>query len=413
MTPFQTFEDVVEMLRRRALQIGVVFVLGSLISLAFAASREHLYRSSEVLQIAQQQISDDLARSTVEGSSARRLQLVEQQLMARDNVLDIVRKYRLYKDIGAQTEANLIFLLRSAVTIEGVAAAREGSADDGTISVLRITAEMPTAEQAQIIAREFSQRTIDLAHQARLEQAEETLTFIARQEGALVQELEALEEELVAYRLANNVALGSSIELRAVEIIALNEGLLDIARERIEVQREMDLTRQNERPATAQRLLADLQDELDTLDAQRSLLLERRNELEAVLETTPEVESRLAAYDRRLDQIREQLLEMRSRRTEAEIGYRLEAARQGQRLTVLEAAPLPDHPFTTSRKFLLSFGMAASFVLALAIAIFLEFRDPVLRTAARMEEATGLKPVVTIPQVRTSGGGWLRRFRRG
>ena len=158
MTPFQTFEDVVEMLRRRALQIGVVFVLGSLISLAFGASREHLYRSSEVLQIAQQQISDDLARSTVEGSSARRLQLVEQQLMARDNVLDIVRKYGLYKDIGDQTEANLIFLLRSAVTIEGVAAAREGSADDGTISVLRITAEMPSGRSTWHIRRGLSRR---------------------------------------------------------------------------------------------------------------------------------------------------------------------------------------------------------------------------------------------------------------
>ncbi|MGR3617839.1 MAG: DUF874 domain-containing protein [Paracoccaceae bacterium] len=413
MTPFQTLEDVRDMLRRRAWVILSVFVIGSLAALFFAASQQHLYRSSEVLQIAQPQIADDLAKSTVEGSSARRLQLIEQQLMARGTVLEIINKYGLYSDVGDRSASNLIHLLRSSVRIEGLAAAREGFSDDGTISILTITAEMQTANQAQAVAHEFSQRTIELSHKARLEKAEDTLTFIARQEGALRQELEELEAEVADYRVANNVALTSSLELRAGEIATLNEGLLDIARERIEVQREMEHVRLNEREATAQRKLTNAQERLATLEAQRELLVTRKSELEELLKTTPEVESRLAAYDRQLEQVRGELIEMRRRRTEAEIGFRLESARQSERLTVLEPAPLPEHAFTGSRKKFAIVGSLASLLMGLALAIFLEFRDPVLRTSGRMEQQTGLKPVVTIPEVKSGPkSGWMDRWRR-
>jgi capsular polysaccharide biosynthesis protein len=106
---------------------------------------------------------------------------------------------------------------------------------------------------------------------------------------------------------------------------------------------------------------------------------------------------------------------MRARRTEAEIGFRLESAGQSERLTILEPATIPEFPFTGSRKKLVLMGAAASILAGLGLAFLLELRDPVLRTAYRMERETGLKPVVTIPVVRPrrARGGLLKRlFRR-
>ncbi|UWQ92243.1 DUF874 domain-containing protein [Aliisedimentitalea scapharcae] len=412
MGPFQSIHDVYDMLRRRAVLIAVVSIVGTVAALFVALSQQHMYRSAEVIQIAQPQIADELAKSTVDGSSARRLQLIEQRLMARSNVLDVIEKYGLFKDVGDQRPNHLAFLLRSSVRIEGVAAAREGYSDDGTISILTVSAEMPTALQAQQIAHEFAQRTIELSQQARIDQAKATLTFVARQEGALFQELAALEEEISEFRKANNASSSTNVELRAGEVQTLNEGLLDIAREVIEIQRAADMATKTERPATAKRLLAEYEERLATLAEQRDLMRDRKEALEKVLQTSPQVQSQLESFERQAEQLRDQLGAMRSRRTEAEIGFRLETARQSERLMVLEPANLPEYPFTGSRKMLALAGMMASILAGLGLAVLLEFRDPVLRTAHRMEQKTGLKPVVTIPVINKGTGsrGLLSRL---
>ncbi|WP_424979915.1 DUF874 domain-containing protein [Leisingera sp. S232] len=401
MGPIYTLSDFLDMVRRRLFTISCMFVLGCLLSLWFAASQQHEYETAEVLQITQPQIAGELAKSTVEGSSARRMQLIEQRLMARSTLLEIMEEFGLYADLDALTELQKVVKLRTAVQITGVAAAREGFADDGTISVLTITARMPTAEQAQQVAREFGRRTIELSIATRIEQARETLSFFEEKEAVLAEQVTVLEDEIAAYRNANDVTLSGTIEFRRAEIAAMNNGLLEIARERIEIRRAADQAQAKERPATARRLQEEAKEQLATLDAQEALLTQRRAELEASLQTTPEVERRLGAYDRRLEQLQGELAQMNARRNEAEVGFRLETSRQAERLTIIEPAPLPDYPVTGARKTKALIGAAASLILALLTAFLQELRHPVLRTAAQMERETGLAPVVSIPQMDT------------
>jgi uncharacterized protein involved in exopolysaccharide biosynthesis len=163
MGPIYSLADFLDMLRRRAAVILYVVVAGSILSLWVALNQQHLYHSAEVIQVTRPTIADDLAKSTVEGSSARRMQLIEQRLMARATLLDIIDKFALYADQPSLTSTEKVVMLRQAVSITGVAAVREGFADDGTISVLTITAMMPTALQAQQVASEFGHRTIELS----------------------------------------------------------------------------------------------------------------------------------------------------------------------------------------------------------------------------------------------------------
>ncbi|MFY0311243.1 DUF874 domain-containing protein [Leisingera sp. D0M16] len=401
MGPIYSLGDFLDMVRRRLFTIVCIFVLGCLVSLWVAASQQHQYETAEVLQVTQPQIAGELAKSTVEGSSARRIQLIEQRLMARGTVLEVIEKFGLYADMEALTQLQKVALLRESVRITGVAAAREGFADDGTISVLTITARMPTAEQAQQVASEFGRRTIELSVATRIDQARETLSFFAGKEAALADQVAALEDEIAAYRNENDVTLPGTIEFRRAEIAALNEGLLEIARERIEIRRAADQAQATERPATARRMQEDAEQQLATLEAQEQLLTERKAGLEASLQTTPEVERQLGAYDRQLAQLQAELGQMTARRNEAEVGFRLETGRQAERLTVIEPAPLPDYPVTGARKTKALMGAAASLIVALLAAFLQELRHPVLRTAAQMERETGLVPVVSIPVMDT------------
>lgn len=396
-----SFDDAIDMLRRRAGVIFVVIVIGCALSVFVAMGQRHLYRSTEVIQFTQPKIADDLARSTAEGSSARRLQLIEQRLMARDSVLDIIEKYGLYADLPGLSEAELVLMLRTSVQILGTAAARSGTYDDGAVSILTIIADMPTPIQAQQVAHEFSQRTIELTNESRIEQARETLAFFEAREATLRAEIARVDEELAEFRNANDVSMPGSVEFRRSEIATINEGLLDIARERIEIERAAENVSQTERKATAERKLADFNEQLETLEAQRVLLAERKAELEKLLETTPEVERRVGAYERELEQLQDDLDALTDRRTEAEVGYRLEVLAQSGRLKVLEPATVPDYPITGSRKKLAMMGAVASTGLALMIAFLLDLRNPVIRSATQMEREIGFRPVVSVPVLDT------------
>jgi uncharacterized protein involved in exopolysaccharide biosynthesis len=398
MGTIYSLADFVDMLRRRAWMISMIIMLGCLASVIWALNTPRIYSSSEVIQIEQPKIDDDLAPSTVAGSSARRLQLIEQQLMARGSLEEIIEKFGLYADAGDMVMWEKVNLLRLSVRIDGVAAVREGFTDDGTIAVLTITAEMPTPELAQAVANELADRTRALSRVRREGQARETLEFFMRQEENLIRDIAALEEELTAFRNENDLSIEGSLEFRRGEISSLNAALLEIDREMIDTELALSRIDKSARAPTVQREQADLETRLTSLQTQRRLLEDRRDGLAASVRTTPEVERTLANYERRMDQLQSQLGAISSRRSEAEVGFTLESASRSERLITLEEAEIPDFPISTSRKKLAAMGGVASVGLALMLAFLLDLRRPVIRTAAQLERETGLRPVAAIPQ---------------
>lgn len=399
MGPIYSIGDFVDMLRRRALLIILATAVGCVLTVLFALSQPHMYQSSEVIQIEQPKIADNLAPSTVDGSAARRLQLIEQQLMARDSLLAMVDEFGLFADQPDLLPADKVYLIRSAVTITGVAAVREGALDDGAIAVLTITATMGTPENAQLVAREFANRTRALSAAQRQEQTLETLAFFERQEQDLVAQIASLERELAAFRRQNDVSIESNIVLLQSELTSLNDAILDLDREIIAAQLARNrLSESDARAATIAREEEALDAELDTLTTQRQLLQERRAALSQSVETTPEVDRELAKYDRRLTLLQQRLDGVTARRNEAQVAVSLEANARGERMITIEAAELPDYPVTMSRRRRAMLGGAASAVGAVFLAFLMELRNPVMRTAVQMERETGLRAVISVPQ---------------
>ena len=400
MGPIYSLADFIDMVRRRVGLISAVVIAGCFVSVFWALSQPHLYRSSEVIQIEQPVIPDELARSTVEGSAARRLQLIEQQLMARDNLEATIEAFGLYDNLPGLRMSEKVDLLRRSVSITGLAAVREGFADDGAISVLTITAEMDDPQKARDVAHGFADRTRALALSQRQEQTAETLAFFQEQERALLRELASLENELAVFRSENDLSIEGSLDFRRNELASLNNALLELEREIIatELQRDTLARGANTRAATVERERTELTQQLDSLNTQLRLLQDRRDSLSAAIETTPAVDRVLADYDRQMTQLRAQLEVISTRRNEAEVGYTLENAARGEKFTTLEEAQVPDYPVSMSRKKRVLMGVIASGALGLVLAFLMELRRPVIRTARQMHRETGLMPVVSIPE---------------
>jgi uncharacterized protein involved in exopolysaccharide biosynthesis len=399
MGPIYTWQDFLDMTRRRLGVIAFVIIAGCIASLYWAMSYVHLYQSSEVIQVEQPKINDDLARSTVEGSSARRLQLIQQQLMARTSLQSIIEKYDIYANLTALKPSEKVQLLRQAVTINGVAAAREGFADDGTISVLTITAQMEQAQLARDVAHEFAEQTRSLMAAQRRDQTAQTLTFFQQQEQVVLDNIASLEAELETYRTENDLTIEGGVEFRLSEVAQLNEAILDLDREIISTQLARTQIDRTTRASTVERTERELDAQLQTLTQQRTLLDQRRSALRATIQGSPEIQRTLADFDRRMEQLRTQLEVIATRRNEAQVGFNLEVGAQGERLTTIEEAQVPDYPVTMSKKKRAIIGAMAATGLAFAIAWLLELRRPVLRSARQMERETGILPVVAIPEL--------------
>ena len=393
-----SISDLWDMVKRRFAVIVGVLLLGTALSVVFALSQQHLYTSSEVLQVQRPKIAQSVTPTTEQSSTARRLQLVEQQVMARDALLETAERLGLFQDARAMRDSDKVDVLRRAVSVSGVAAARQGYSDDGTVSLLRITANWPTPDGAQMLASEFARRTIELSTDARLDQARETLAFFRVREDSLTRDLATLETEIAAFRASNDLTAPGGTEITQREIERLSESIINIDRQMITLQRTIATD-----PATRleRRQREAAQQDLSRLTEERALLSDAMAALTDTLQGNPEIDLQLAKYDLRLQELRAQLQEAQNRRTEAQISYELETENQLERLTVLESAPLPDYPYTTARKQIVVLGAFASFLAGLVAAFLLDWRRPVIRTAAQMEREIGLRPVITIPEIDT------------
>lgn len=404
MGPIYSLADFLDLVRRRFRIILVVFLIGCVASLFVALSSPQVYQSTEVIQIEGPKISDDLARSTVEGSAARRLQLIEQQLMARNNLERMIDEFGIFENLPSLRPVEKVALLRQAVSITGVAAVREGFADDGAIAVLTITANMGTAELARTIANSFAEQTRALAAEQRTEQTRETLEFFRQQEKAVLDEITRQEDSLAEFRSANDLSIQGSLEFRRSELSGLIDALLELDREIIAAQLARDNVNRdgNARAATVARETEDLTRQLNSLTTQRQLLQNRRDTLSASIETTPGVERGLAEFERRIEQLQDQLDTIAARRNEAEVAFTLENASRGEKFVTLEEARAPDLPISRPRRTVAAAGAVASLMLGLVLAFLLELRRPILRTGAQMQRETGLLPVVSIPETTPS-----------
>lgn len=227
----------------------------------------------------------------------------------------------------------------------------------------------------------------------RIAQARETLDFFLLQEERLTARVALLEMRIVGFRNENDISNAGNVDIRRFEIAAINSAILEIDRQSATLQRKSNQIDSTVWQTTADLMRAEFQKEIDNLEAQKTMLTERKQ----VLEINPEDQRELTTFVRQLEQFQSQLDETLRHLVKAEVGFRLESLHQFERLTVLEPASTPSYPMTASRIQLVMAGIVFSIVAAFVLALLFEFRDRVLRTATQMQRELGYAPIVSIP----------------
>jgi uncharacterized protein involved in exopolysaccharide biosynthesis len=475
-----TIFDHLGAFRRRAWILVLAIAIGTPLALGIAFVLPPVYSSTAKILVESEQIPSDLARSTVTASAAERLQLIEQRLMTRENLLGVIERLGLFTDRPDMTPSQKVEEVRDSTLIENDSDpfGDSSSRRRGPVSVaaFTITFEANRAILAASVANEFVTMIIERNLQSRNKRAAETNVFFKTEIERLAGELLAIEGQITAYKRDNDAALPDSLRFRRAEIADLDERMFEREQRRFGLEeskraleqalitgegtverrltrdeqqlRDLELTyaqqsaiysenhptlramaarikvlRRSINPTTAGSDSGSFRDteitqQIRLIDTQLALHSKQRAvddarkvALEASIAKTPDVEMVLNALNRRHSELQVQYEQAVLNQADAEIGEKLEINRQAERFEIIEQAVVPDAPVAPNRPLIAVGGTFGSAVLGVALMLLVETLSTTIRTPRDLERRLDLRPVVTIPYIRTDFEIRRRRLR--
>src|SRR6478672_7748917 len=183
-----------EILKRRALYFAIpfviIFAIGSLIAYAWPAR----YLAQGTILVSSQQIPSDLVRSTVSTVANERIQIIEQRIMTRDNLLAIAKKYQLTAGLQERmTGTELIDFIKSRFKIKP---AEQKLATGRTALIFTVGFEYEQPQIATKVANDFVTMILDEDVRARTAYASETSRFLAEDVKKIEAQLTALSGQI-------------------------------------------------------------------------------------------------------------------------------------------------------------------------------------------------------------------------
>lgn len=333
----KTLADFIEIFHRRKGQLVMSAALILVISVTVAFAMPAIYRSTATILIEQQEIPEDLVRSTITSYADQRIQVISQRVMTRANLSGIIKKYDLYAD-DRKTEAleTIIEMLREDIIMDTVNAEvvdpRSGRPTEATIAfTLSYDSESPAL--AQKVANELTNLYLNENLKSRTQMATETHAFLTDETERLSQVIAQLEQELSSFKQRHQGNLPEHAQLNMTLMDRTEQQMLELDRQvrsleerRIYLQSELaqldpmlgsSVTRDGERllldPKERLRMLRAEYIRISAIYGQKHPDVQRMNrEIEALTSEVGNVAD-AEEYTAQLEQLNYQLLEAREK----------------------------------------------------------------------------------------------------
>ncbi len=226
------------------------------------------YESRMVLIVEAPQIPDALAPSTVKTPGPQRLQIIEQRLMTRANLLDIARRLNVLQDQAEMNPDEILQAMRARTRVYKTRSNNEAS-------IMTVTFEGRTPRLAAGVLNEYL--TLIQANDAafRKDRAGQTMDFFEQEVARLGSALEQKAVQILDFKNANAGDLPDSLPFRQDQLENRQQRLEEVGREiftlRTQRQQLIDLFSQTGQIGTsniiqlspAEQQLAELRSELD------------------------------------------------------------------------------------------------------------------------------------------------------
>ena len=236
MGPIQSFQDLISMVWRRMPLVLTISILGVLLSFYLIVSEPRSYEASAVIQLDMPAAIDPASDSSLPAS--RRVQLIEQRLMARQNLRDVIKRLNLFANTHGLSESEKLVALRVSTRIDSISAPGVSVDSRLSLAAIIITSRAETPETAAAIANDFADSVVNRDRDNRALRIQETRDFLTAEETRVNEALAIQERKVVEYSARNEDALPSSQEFLQTELGQLTEIEAALDRDIMTLQRE-------------------------------------------------------------------------------------------------------------------------------------------------------------------------------
>ncbi|MFO0773559.1 MAG: hypothetical protein U0172_02700 [Nitrospiraceae bacterium] len=226
------FHEYVAIARRRAKPMLATFGVLALMAILVALMLPAVYRSTATILIEEQEVPQDLVRSTITTYADQRIETIKQHVLSRATLWNIVEQDDLYRNIrkNMPTESvieRFVKDIRVEVMNAKVVDKRTQNPTQATIA-FTLSYDGATPEIAQRVANELTTLFLNENLKTRERHAQETTAFLKQEADNLSGHLESLESKIAAVKQRAGGALPELTQLNMQLMNQADRELMDL-----------------------------------------------------------------------------------------------------------------------------------------------------------------------------------------
>ncbi|TCP39563.1 GumC family protein [Rhodovulum marinum] len=209
----------------RRLPVMLLFVLiGAAAGVVAALRLPETYETSARLLVEAPQIPDSMVESTIQTEATEQLDIIEQRLLTRANLIDIANRFNVFPDIRQMEPDTVVSKMRASTRIR-----RSAGREQATLMTISFTSH--SGRVAANVVNEYVTLVLEANTEFRVSRAESTLSFFEQEVERLGQELDRQSAAIATFRSENAEALPEDQSYRLSRQTLLQERLARLERD--------------------------------------------------------------------------------------------------------------------------------------------------------------------------------------
>ncbi len=224
----KTLGDYISIAWRRKFYILIPFIVVLFITIITVLSLPRIYQSSGTILIESQQIPSELVQSMVTSFADERIQIIQQRIMAGDQLFAIINKFNLYsEDVNKMPRSAILKDIRNRISIV-LESANLRNQQRGSSAVISFTVAFQHSDPgvAQKVTNELVTLFLDENIKTRTARAEETTEFLKKESARLGAKIAVMEGEIASFKQENEGSLPENLRVNLERVVTLKGTLL-------------------------------------------------------------------------------------------------------------------------------------------------------------------------------------------
>jgi len=379
---------IIGILKRRILYFAIPFLLVLMLGSAIVVIQRPIYRAEGKILVESPEIPPDLVHPTITEVADERVQVIQQRIMARDNLMAVVNKYNLFpRERESMSSNELLELIRSRMEIKPVELDAQTLVRPSNPTIaFTLTFDYEVPNLAMSVANEFLTSILSEDASTRTNNAAETSNFLERE----VKRLEGEHAAVIAQIQAAKERPPDPEQTQSEESKAQIKNLSDLQAEL--VQKSSVYSDEHPIVKSLRRQIAALKHAIAAVPQATSATdKEASGDVATVVLTRQELD------------LEKNLEEANRKLTTARLGESMERGQQGERLQVIEQPSLPQTPVRPKKLKWFAAAFALAGMLGAGSVFAAEMLDGSIRSSRELAGIIDRHLVVTIPYLSTPG----------